>query len=193
MGVTYSMQRPVEKFGRVAIALHWIIAAILVLSAISGLTTVYVDDTRTSRTALEVHQTIGFVIFLLAMARLYWRITHAPPPPPEGYSRAQKITAAVTHVTLYLFILGMPISGYVGLAARGREIPVFGLFNLPHLTPRSFDLSASATTLHFYAQFAMYVLVVLHVAAALYHHFILKDDVMRRMLPGKAALQGDTT
>jgi cytochrome b561 len=187
------MSRPVEKFGRVAIALHWIIAAFLILSAISGLTTVYIDDTRTSRTALEVHQTIGFVIFLLAVARLYWRITHAPPPPPQGYTPAQRITAAVTHATLYLFIIGMPISGYIGLAARGREIPVFGLFNLPHLTPRSFDLSASATTLHFYAQFAMYVMVTLHVVAALYHHFILKDDVMRRMLPGgKPALQSDT-
>ena len=187
------MSQPVEKFAPVAIALHWIIAALLVLSALSGLGTVYIDDTRTSRMALEIHQTIGLVIFLLAIARLYWRFTHTPPPPPKGYTRAQRIAAAVTHVTLYLFILGMPISGYTGLAARGREIPVFGLINLPHLTPRSFDLSANAATLHYYAQFAMYALVALHVLAALYHHFVLKDDVMRRMLPAsKAALPGDT-
>jgi cytochrome b561 len=178
------MSRPVEKFAPVAIALHWVIAAALIFSVLTGLGYVYIDDTRTSRLSLEIHQTIGFVIFLLALVRLYWRVTHAAPPPPQGYTPAQRVAAFVTHATLYLFIVGMPISGYVGLAARGREIPVFGLVNLPHLTPRSFDLSNSATTLHFYSQYALYVLVVLHVLAALWHHFILKDDVMRRMLPG---------
>jgi cytochrome b561 len=185
------MSRPVKKFAPVAIALHWTIAAALIFSVISGLGYVYIDDTRTSRLSLEIHQTIGFVIFLLALVRLYWRVTHAPPPPPEGYTRAQRSAAFVTHATLYLFIVGMPISGYMGLAARGREIPVFGLVNLPHLTPLSFDLSNSATTLHYYSQYALYALVVIHVAAALWHHFILKDDVMRRMLPG-GKLQSDT-
>ncbi|MGE4063894.1 MAG: cytochrome b [Rhodospirillaceae bacterium] len=186
------MQRPAEKFGPVAIALHWTIALALILSVLTGLGYAYIDDTRTSRTSLELHQSIGFLIFLLALARLYWRITHTPPPPPTGYTRAQRMAAAVTHATLYLFIIGMPISGYTGLAARGRDIPIFGAFNLPIVTPLSFDLSNSATTLHIYSQYALYVLVVLHVAAALWHHFILKDDVMRRMLPGKTALQSDT-
>lgn len=178
------MQRPAEKFGTVAIALHWVIALALILSVLTGLGYAYIDDTRTSRTSLEIHQSIGFLIFLLAFVRLYWRITHTPPPPPAGYTRSQRIAAVVTHATLYLFIVGMPISGYIGLAARGRDIPVFGLANLPILTPLSFDLSNGATTLHIFSQYALYVLVALHVAAALWHHFILKDDVMRRMLPG---------
>ncbi len=161
----------------------------LVAAVIFGLGTVYIDDTMTSRRALAVHQTIGFVMMLLAFGRLYWRITHKPPP--DTLSRANRIVAAVTHGTLYLFLLGMPLSGYIGLAARGRPIEVFGLFELPHLAPRSFDLSANAQTLHYYAQFALYALVALHVAAALYHHFILKDGVLRRMWPGRK-LQSDT-
>lgn len=178
------MQRPAEKFGPVAIALHWIIAIVLVLSVLTGLGYAYIDDTRTSRTSLEIHQSVGLVIFLLALARLYWRITHTPPAPPTGYSPAQKIAAAVTHATLYLFIIAMPISGYIGLAARGRDIPVFGVVNLPIVTPLSFDLSNAATTLHIYSQYVLYALVALHAAAGLWHHYILKDDVMRRMLPG---------
>ena len=165
----------------------------LVLSVIFGLGTVYIDDTRTSRTALEVHQTVGFMMLLLVAARLYWRLTHKPPALPVHLPRGQRIASSVMHVTLYLFLLGMPLSGYIGLAARGREIPVFGLFNLPHLVPRSFDLSANAQSLHYYAQFAMYALVVIHILAALYHHFIMKDGILLRMLPGgKTGLQNDT-
>lgn len=154
----------------------------LILAVIFGLGTVYIDETRTSRNALAIHQTVGFVMFLLAAARLYWRATHTPPPVPEDLSRGQKIAAAVTHWTLYLFLIGMPVSGYIGLAARGRPITVFGLFDLPHIVPRSFDLSANAQTLHYYAQFALYALLLLHVGAALYHRFILKDGILDRML-----------
>jgi len=177
------MQPPAQKFGPVPMALHWIMAAGLVLAVIFGLSTVYIDETETSRAALGVHQSLGFVMFLLALARLYWRVTHAPPPPPEGFPRSQRIVSAVTHGTLYLFLLIMPISGYVGLAARRREIPIFGLFDLPHLAPRSFDLSANAQTFHFYASFALYALVILHVGAALYHRFVLKDSILERMMP----------
>jgi cytochrome b561 len=186
------MQKPLEKFGPVAIALHWLMALGVVLAVIFGLGTVYIDDTQTSRTALAVHQSIGFVMLLLALARLYWRVTHAAPPLPEGVRLGQRIASFIMHATLYLFLLGMPVTGYVGLAARGREIPVFGLFNLPHLVPRSFDLSATAQDIHYYAQFALYVLVVLHIAAALYHRFVLKDGVLERMLPGRKTLQSDT-
>ncbi len=163
----------------------------LIAAVIFGLGTVYINDTRTSRSALAIHQTIGFVMMLLAFGRLYWRLTHKPPPHAESLGRGHRIAAAITHGTLYLFLLGMPLSGYIGLAARGRPIEVFGLFELPHLTPRSFDLSANAQSLHYYAQFALYAIVALHIAAALYHHFILKDGVLRRMLPGRK-LQSDT-
>lgn len=164
----------------------------LLLAVVFGLGAVYVNDTQTSRASLAVHQSIGFLMLLLAIVRLYWRVTHTPPPPPEGLPRGQRVAAAITHVTLYLFILGMPISGYIGLAARGRPITVFGLFDLPHVVPRSFDLSARAQDLHYYAQFAFYVLVVLHVGAALYHHFVAKDGILERMLIRRKALQNDT-
>lgn len=186
------MQKPPEKFGPVAIALHWIMALGVVLSVIFGLGTVYIDDTQTSRSALGLHQSIGFVMLLLALGRLYWRVTHPAPAPLAAMPKGQRVASLITHATLYLFLLGMPVTGYIGLAARGREIPVFGLFDLPHLVPRSFDLSATAQDIHYYAQYALYALVVLHIAAALYHRFVLKDGVLERMLPGRKALQNDT-
>jgi cytochrome b561 len=172
-----------ERFGRVAIAIHWTMAAGVLLSVIFGLATVYINDIPVSRKALEIHQTFGIVMLVLAMARLVWRLTHKPPAPLAGLPRGQKIAAFVTHATLYLFLLGLPISGYIGLAARGKPIPVFGLFDLPHVTPRSLDLSANAQSLHYYASFALYALVVLHIGAALYHQFVLKDGLIQRMWP----------
>jgi cytochrome b561 len=186
------MQPAVQRFGRVAIYLHWIMALGVLLAIGFGLGTVYINDTQTSRTALAVHQSIGFVMLLLAIAQLYWRVTHAPPPPPEGVPRGQRIAAVITHATLYLLLLVIPISGYIGLAARGRPITVFGLFDLPHIVPLDFGLSARAQDIHYYGQYALYVVVTLHVAAALHHHFVAKNGLIYRMLPGRKTLQSDT-
>ena len=95
--------------------------------------------------------------------------------------RSHKIAAAATHGLLYVTLFAFPVTGYISLAARGRDISIFGLFDLPQLVERSRLLSANSRDLHDYGQYAFYALVALHVAAALYHHFIVKDDILRRM------------
>ncbi len=176
-----------ERFGPVAIFLHWFIAACIVLSVAFGLISGYADTAEVTRATMEVHQTIGVTIFLMALARLGWRLTHPAPKLPAAMPRNQKIAAAITHGTLYLILFALPVTGYVGLAARGRPITLFGLFDLPNVVTRSLKTSAAFQNVHNNLQYILYALLILHVGAALYHQFVIKDGLLSRMWPTKRA------
>ena len=175
------MHPPAEKFGRVTIVVHWVTAIGVLISAIIGLISVYTNDTETTRIATAVHQSIGITLFTLVIFRSAWRLTHAVPPPVAGTPPAQQLAANAVHALLYVILFALPITGYTGLAARGRDITIFGLFDLPHVVPLSRTLSVNAQNLHMYLQYALYALVLLHVGAALYHYYIMKDGLLRRM------------
>jgi cytochrome b561 len=177
------MRQPADKYGPIAILLHWLIAAGVVAAVGFGLTTVYADSARVTRATVLIHQSIGTALFALVLFRALWRVTHPAPPLPAAMPRAQKVAAAVTHGSLYVMLFALPITGYIKLAAFGRDITVFGLFNLPNLMPQDRELSVTAQDLHAYGQYVLYALVALHVGAALYHQFVLKDGLLRRMLP----------
>lgn len=179
-----------EKFGPVAIFLHWAIAACIVLSVAFGLISGYADSAELTQSTMVVHQSLGVTIFVLALVRVAWRLTHAAPPLPASMPRSQKIAAAVTHGTLYLILFVMPVTGYVGLAARGRPISIFGLFDLPRVVERSIKTSAAFQNIHDNLQYVLYVLLILHVGAALYHQFVVKDGLLARMWPRKTVQAG---
>lgn len=179
------LERTGEKFGPVAIFLHWFIAGCIVLSVAFGLISGYADTAEVTRATLGIHQSLGVTIFLLALARLGWRLTHPAPKLPSAMSRSQKIAAAVTHGTLYLILFVLPVTGYVGLAARGRPITMFGLFDLPNVVTRSLKLSAAYQNVHNNLQYILYALLILHVGAALYHQFVIKDGLLGRMWPAR--------
>ena len=179
------MQQPVRKFGLEMILLHWIIAAAMVVTVIYGLVSGYADTAELTQSTMLVHQSIGMLILVLALVRVVARLRRPAPPLPPDMPRYQKIAAAITHGVLYFTLFAFPITGYVSLAARGRTINIFGLFDLPNIVPRDLSLAANADNLHVTAQWALYGLVLLHVAAALYHQFIVKDGVLLRLWPGR--------
>ncbi len=181
------MGLPAAKFGPVAIFLHWLMAAGVVVGVIFGVISADTNDAALTRETLRVHQSIGVTMFLLGVLRLAWRLTHPAPPLPAAMPRGQKIAAAATHWALYLVLLVMPVTGYLGLAARGREITIFGVFDLPHLVAPNLKLSAPVRSIHEYGQYVLYVLLALHVGAALYHRFVLNDGVLELMWPGRKA------
>lgn len=176
-----------EKFGPVAIFLHWAIAACIVLSVAFGLISGFADSAEVTQSTLAIHQSVGVTIFVLALVRVVWRLTHPVPPLPASTPRSQRIAAALTHLTLYLILFALPVTGYVGLAARGRPITIFGLFDLPNVVGRSIKTSAAFQNVHNNLQYFLYGLLVLHVGAALYHQFVMKDGLLARMWPRKAA------
>ena len=112
--------------------------------------------------------------------------THRPPALPNTMTSLQRIAATATHACLYAITIAMPITGYISVAARGRETTFFELFVVPSWVPLDRALSNLTETAHRYGQYAVYALVALHVAAALYHHFVVRDGLLRRMWPGRS-------
>jgi cytochrome b561 len=112
-----------------------------------------------------------------------WRITHAAPPLPAGIPRWQHQVSAATHLLLYVFIFAVPLSGYFYSLAAGFKVVYLGMFPLPVLIDANPELKPVLKALHYWLNMSMAALVALHVAAAFKHHFIDRDDVLRRMLP----------
>ncbi len=175
------------KFGPVAIFLHWAIAGCIVLSVAFGLISGFADSAELTQSTLAIHQSVGVTIFVLALARVAWRLTHPAPPLPASTPKSQRIAAAITHFTLYAILFALPVTGYVGLAARGRPITIFGLVDLPNVVARSLKTSAAFQNVHNNLQYFLYALLILHIGAALYHQFVMKDGLLGRMWPRKAA------
>jgi cytochrome b561 len=174
-----------QQYGPVAIAFHWSIAAAVVLTVGLALYLENLELGDTKTLMLTLHKSVGITIFVLTWARIVWRLTHRPPALPGTMSPLQRLAATATHVGLYALTIAMPITGYISVAARGRETTFFDLFVVPSWVPLDRALSNLTETVHRYGQYAVYALVGLHVAAALYHHFVKRDGLLRRMWPGQ--------
>ncbi|NDV01198.1 cytochrome b [Pseudoroseicyclus tamaricis] len=167
-------------------ALHWL-TALLILSTIpAGVIMVEEGTSRPVQDALYLwHKNVGVVIFLLVVARLIYRAFHPAPPLPGRVPPLQRRIAYATHWLLYLLVLVMTISGYIRVKAGGFPIEMLDALGLPSLVPRSDDLAETAQNVHLTARYAIVVLVLLHIGAALYHLLVRKDGVFQRMLPGR--------
>ena len=96
----------------------------------------------------------------------------------------QKTASSIVHTSLYVLLLAMPVVGYIANSAYGAVTPFFGLFELPAIIGKNEGLATQLFTLHRWVGWLVILLVVIHVSAALYHHFIRRDAVLKRMLPG---------
>ena len=172
-----------QRYTRVAISLHWIIAAVILVTFALG---IYMHELELSPTKLRLysyHKWIGVTIFLLVLFRLAWRLTHRPPPPPAGMPAWQHRAAAAAHALLYLLTLAIPLSGWLMSSASGFQVVYLGLLPIPDLVAKDKVLADQLKDLHYVLNILMFAVVVLHVAAALKHHIRDRDDVLSRMLP----------
>ena len=172
-----------ERFGPVAIALHWFVAVIIVCAVVLAWIVEDLDRGATKDLVLTIHKSVGLTIFALTVFRLTWRMTHPAPPLPPEMRMPMRVAAWLTHATLYAIVFGMSVTGYLSVAARGRETTFFGIFEVPRLGPLDRAFSRSMEQVHGYGQYVLYALVLAHVGAALYHRFALKDRVLARMWP----------
>lgn len=166
-----------DRYDGVAIAFHWSIAAMVLLNLVSGLF---------YRPLFFTHKAIGITVLVLSIGRLLWRMTHRVPPPPADLPRWQQLVARGTHYAFYVLILALPISGWVMSSATDERRPLtwFGLFDIPYLSMGPGPAGGSAHDAHVLLGWLTLALVALHVGAALRHHFLLRDRVVSRMLPG---------
>ena len=172
-----------NRYTRTAITLHWAIALLIFTAFPLG---VYMHDLPLSPNKLQLysyHKWIGVSIFLLAMLRISWRITHRPPPLPSGMPQWEKIAAHATHYLLYVLIFAIPLSGWLMSSAKGVQTVWFGVLPLPDLVSRNKELGELLKEVHESLNFLLLGLVLAHAGAALKHHFIERDDILVRMIP----------
>jgi cytochrome b561 len=174
------------RYGAVAIALHWIIAlSILGLMGVG----VWMTDLKPSPRTFEIyalHKSAGLLVLALAAFRLIWRVTHRPPALPASTPRWQAWAAGATHAALYALMLALPITGWLQHSAAGYPLRWFGLFKVPALIGRDREALAFWQQWHEWLAWALAALILLHVAAALKHHFLDRDGLLGRMWPARA-------
>lgn len=172
-----------RSYDPVAKGLHWIMAALLI--GVFGLG-LYMQGLPFSPEKLKLyswHKWAGICILGLVTLRLIWRLTHRPPRLPVKMPGWQKFAAHTGHLGLYLLMFAIPVSGWLMSSAKGVPTVLFGLWPLPDLVVRDRALGDALQSLHWYLNVSLALVVVTHVVAALKHHFLDKDDILRRMLP----------
>lgn len=170
------------RYDNVAIALHWVIAALIVAAFVFGLT---IDDFPASwkNAVINLHALIGLSVLVLSLARLAWRLGHRPPAydPPLGLA-ARRLSAA-GHGLLYVLMIAVPVIGLPTLFFRGLGLD-FGLLQVASPVARNRDVYRPLTEIHELASYLMIALAAGHALAAFYHQFVTRDQVLRRMMPG---------
>jgi cytochrome b561 len=172
-----------RRYTLTAQALHWVTAALIFVALPLAWVAVNMPKDASSRGLLfTLHKSVGLTILALAAARLFWRALH-PAPPLRDRARWEAAAAFASHWLLYLVLIAMPVSGYLLSAGSGRPVSYFGLFSIPGM-PKSEALDHAATWTHVaVGQWAVYTLVVLHIAATAWHVAVRRDGTLERMLP----------
>lgn len=176
----------VPRYTGVAIALHWLLAIAIIGMLGVG---VWMTGLETSPTKIEVytwHKWMGLTILVLAALRLAWRASNPPPLYAESIPVWQLRAAIHTHRLLYLLMFAMPLTGWLQNSAAGFPLTWFGLFKVPALVNRDKAMFAIWQQTHEWLSWALMALIVLHVLAALKHHYFDRDDTLRRILPWRS-------
>lgn len=177
------MAEPRNRYSTVSLVFHWGLA-LLVLTQVLLITAHEAAEGPMSRELVQIHKALGMAVLVLTLARIGWRIANPALPSPAGTPPWQAFAAKATHVLFYVLLIGIPLMGWAASSAGGRDINWFGLFNWPLLpVPQSRELAGTLMDVHRAGVKALYVLLALHVLAALKHQFVDRDNVLHRMIP----------
>jgi cytochrome b561 len=168
------------RYGRTAVVLHWTLAVLLVATTALGFYMMSVEKEPGADAYFNLHMSIGIVIALLVITRIVWRLTHPPQPLPASVPRWQVWLAGATQASIYLLVVLMPLTGYLGASHSKAGVPLFGLAT-PRWTAPDHDTAESFYTIHSVLIWVLIFLVALHVAGALKDLLIDRDGVFQRM------------
>jgi len=174
------------NWGAVAKAFHWIIALGILVNIGLGLWAHGLPLSPRKLEAFYWHKSVGLTLLWLVVLRVLWRFTNPAPRLPTSMPRWERIGAHASHLLLYLLMLALPLSGWVINSAANFPLDLYGVLPVPDLVPKGPNeafIEDVAKAVHYWIFVAMSVLLTLHVLAALKHHVIDRDHVLRRMLP----------
>lgn len=177
-----------DRYTRVAVALHWLIAALLIGNLAAGLFVLGplgsgdADDRRLAATLVALHEAVGFAVLGLTLFRLGWRLANPPPPLADHLTPFERSLARLSHVGFYVVVLALPLTGWAMVSMGPTGAPV--LFGIPVSTlPLPREWGRVLYTAHGWLGWLTAAMIVLHVAAALKHHWFDRDGTLARMLP----------
>lgn len=168
------------SYGLMAILLHWLMAILIIGLLVLGL---YMVELPISHEKLKLygwHKEYGFLALALAIVRLLWRLTNVTPR--LSLPLWEVLAARSVHWMFYILMFAMPITGWLITSAAGLPASFFGLVVLPDLVSPNEEMRILFQKMHQWIGYGLIALIVLHMSAALKHHFINKDDILRRML-----------
>jgi len=172
---------PAMRYSTPAIVLHWLAALLIFVAFPLG---VYMHELPLSPGKLKLysyHKWIGITLLMLAALRVTWRLTHTPPPLPADMAAWQRQASQAVHGLLYVLMIAIPLSGWLMSSAKGFPTVWFGVLPLPDLVEKNRELGDLLAGVHQALNFALLALVIMHVGAALQHHFIERRPFLQRM------------
>jgi len=172
------------RYDRMALALHWISALLLVFMTGLGWYMMEIEHTPAAKPYFVLHKSLGLVVLALMLVRLAWRRSHPVPQLPSQMPAWQLRAAQMVQVGLYLCMLAVPLAGIAGAAYSKSGLVLFG-YSLPRLVLANHDTAEAYFDIHGTLVWLLIVLVCVHIAGALKHRFIDKDGVFERMVPGR--------
>lgn len=199
-----STTNPVMRYGALSQLLHWTIAALVIVQLIMGKAGL-IDAEHSKTAAFMWHGSLGVLVLALALVRILWILIKRPPAFPASLSRFGRISARVVHVSLYVLLIALPMSGWWAASSEGATVNFFNVATVPGWRVTAASPSRSETQLQMQAEpeangaeqddaaeeihallgDALLVLVILHVLAALKHQFVDRDRLIQRMLPAR--------
>ena len=174
------------RYDSVAIILHWVMATAILLMLASGTAMHYFDIPKSLKFNMyQWHKSLGLILLVAFFLRLFWRISHKPPLLPISMGKNEVQAAKAGHWLLYLFMIVMPLSGWVMVSSSVYGLPtiIFGLFqwpHLPHLSGNEIASNGSKVT-HFYGAILLGVLILGHIGAVIMHYVFQKENILKRM------------
>jgi cytochrome b561 len=163
-------------------ALHWVTAALVLTMIPIGLIMANFSLGPTGDVLYDIHRSIGAVLIPIVLVRLAYRLANPPPPLPDDIPAVQRLAANLTHWALYTLLIVQAFIGWIATSAYRAPINVFWLFELPPIWPVDQPFSERMFVVHRAIGIVLALLICMHIAAALYHHFVRKDDVLMRMI-----------
>jgi cytochrome b561 len=173
-----------QGYSFAARVLHWITAVIVIGMIPAGIYMANASPGPTQDLLFHLHRSFGVVLLPIVLARLAYRFQHPPPPLPNDVPAVQRSAAHAVHYALYALLIVQPIVGWIATSAYRAPIHVFWTFTLPPIWPVDRAFSERMFLVHRVLGITIAILALMHIAAALYHHFVRRDAVRMRMLRG---------